>query len=76
MSNVIPTPRERRCKDGRANPHKSFNQDGLQAGELGFEPSFLRSTPHRRDTALRLQNYKLQAFTIDPAPVYIIAALG
>lgn len=46
-----------------------------EAGELGFEPSFLRSTPHRRDTWLTLENLVLQAFTIQHAPVYIIVAL-
>ena len=47
-----------------------------QAGELGFEPSSLASTPHRRDTGLTLENLVSQAFTIQPAPVYIIATLG
>ena len=47
-----------------------------QAGELGFEPRFLASTSQGDDTGVDVQTFNLQAFTIHPAPIYIIAALG
>ena len=47
-----------------------------KAGELGFEPSFLTSTSPGDDTVLTLENLDLQAVTIQPAPINIIAVLG
>jgi hypothetical protein len=43
---------------------------------LPAEPSSPPSGSHCRDTELTLENLELQVFTIHPAPVYIIAALG
>jgi len=46
-SNVTPTPVQRCCQDDQANSHNWFNFNALQAGDLGFEPSFPGSTPRR-----------------------------
>jgi hypothetical protein len=47
-----------------------------EAGELGFEPSFVTSTSQGNDTELTFENLAWQAFTTQPAPIYIVAAVG
>jgi hypothetical protein len=45
----------------RVDPKRLSLGERIQAGELGFEPSFPPSRPHRRDTGLMLQNNDLYA---------------
>jgi hypothetical protein len=45
-------------------------------GELGFEPSFQASASQSNDTGLTMEALYLQEFTIQPALIYIIVALG
>jgi hypothetical protein len=60
------------AQDRRTRVHPA----DTKLGDLGFEPSFPRSTSHWTDAVLTLQNADLQAFTIQPALDCIVFALG
>jgi len=47
-----------------------------KAGDLGFEPGSPASTSHWKDIGLTLEKPLSPVFTIQPALVYIVVALG
>jgi hypothetical protein len=75
-SNATATPVRKYRQEDTADLRNLFNINDLQAGDLGFEPSFLAFMSQGDDTGLTLENPELHVFTIHPAPIYIVAALG
>ena len=68
---------ERSCRQAaRADSRNLLKRNWLQAGDLGFEPGFPASTSHWKDVGLTLEKRLSPVFTIQPALVHIVAALG
>jgi hypothetical protein len=53
-SNATPTPGRRCCQDSEADLHNLLNCNGLQTGDLGFEPSSHALHSHWGGTAMAL----------------------